>query len=154
MKKVVLRLAYFLYSLWWRISRPFVVGVRLILIQDDQILLVRHTYQAHWYFPGGAVKRRETLLAATAREATEEAGARLLETPRLLGMYTNFYESKSDHIAVFVCNNFQIGQATDQWEIDACQWFPLAALPADLSPGCGRRLQELAAGPGPYVGKW
>lgn len=152
--KFWLRLAYWLYRLPWRITRPFIVGVRIILIQDENVLLVRHTYQQHWYFPGGGVKRGETLLDAAQREAAEEAGVVLLETPRLLGMYTSFFESKNDHIAVFVSTNFQIGKATDRWEIDACQLFPVVDLPADLSPACARRLQEYATGAGPYVGKW
>lgn len=152
--KFWLRLAYSVYRLHWRITRPFIVGVRIILIQEGKVLLVRHTYQHHWYFPGGAVKKGETLLAAAKREALEEAGITLLEEPRFQGMYTSFYESKNDHIGVFVAEKFQVGQATDRWEIDACQFFPLATLPADLSPACLRRLQEYQAGPGPYVRAW
>lgn len=150
----LLRLVYRLYSLHWWITRPLVVGVRIILVQDGQILLVSHTYQRHWYFPGGAVKKGESLPDAARREAKEEAGVQLNETPRLQGMYSSFYEGKSDHIALFVCENFAIGRATDRWEIADCQHFPLDALPADLSPGYRRRLEEYRAGMGPYVEKW
>jgi len=150
----LLRLIYRIYSLHWWIMRPLVVGVRIILAQDGKVLLVRHTYQRHWYFPGGAVKKGETLPAAASREATEEAGVILGEAPQLHGMYSSFYEGKSDHIAVFVCENFQMSQATDRWEIDACQFFAMDALPDDLSPACRRRLQEYGAGIGPYVEKW
>ncbi len=152
--KRLIRLVYRLYSLHWWITRPLVMGVRIILVQDGKLLLVRHTYQRHWYFPGGAVKKGETLPEAARREATEEAGVILNEVPRLHGMYSSFYEGKSDHIAVFVCENFQLGQATDRWEIDACQFFMLDALPDDLSPACRRRLQEYRAGGGPYIDKW
>lgn len=152
--KFLLHLAFRLYRLHWWITRPLVVGVRILLIQDGQVLLVRHTYQPFWYFPGGGVKRGETLLDAVQREVAEEAGVALLAPPRLLGMYTSFYENKSDHIAVFVGERFQVGKATDRWEIDACHFFPLDQLPADLSPGCVRRLQDYATGPGPYVGNW
>jgi len=152
--KYWVRLAYRLYRLHWRITRPFIIGVRIILVQEGKVLLVRHTYQHHWYFPGGAVKKGETLLTAAGREAAEEAGVTWRETPRLQGMYTSFYESKNDHIAVFVCENFVVGHATDRWEIDACHFFPLDALPADISPACARRLEEYRRGPGPYVGEW
>lgn len=152
--KVLLPFIYRLYSLTWRITRPLFVGVRIILVQDGQVLLVRHSYEHHWYFPGGAVKRGEILVDAAMREAQEESGVTCLATPRLLGMYMNLYEGKNDHIAVFVCEQFQVGQASDRWEIAACQFFPLTALPAELSPGCARRLQDYQNGPGPYVGKW
>lgn len=152
--KVLLPLIYRLYRLSWRITRPLFVGVRIILVQDGQVLLVRHSYEHHWYFPGGAVKRGEILVDAAMREAHEESGVTCLATPRLLGMYMNLYEGKNDHIAVFVCDQFQVGQASDRWEIAACQLFPLTALPAELSPGCARRLQDYQNGPGPYVGKW
>lgn len=152
--KVLLPWIYRLYRLSWRITRPLFVGVRIILVQDGQVLLVQHSYEHHWYFPGGAVKRGEILVDAAMREAQEESGVICLETPRLLGMYMNMYEGKNDHIAVFVCEQFQVGQATDRWEIAACQFFPLTALPADLALGCARRLQDYQNGPGPYVGKW
>lgn len=152
--KVLLPLIYRLYRLSWRMTRPLFVGVRIILVQDGQVLLVRHSYEHHWYFPGGAVKRGEILVDAAMREAQEESGVICLGTPRLLGMYMNMYEGKNDHIAVFICEDFQVGQATDRWEIAACQFFPLTSLPADLALGCARRLQDYHNGPGPYVGKW
>ena len=62
-------LAYRIYRLHWRVTRPLVLGVRLILIQDGQVLLVKHTYQPFWYFPGGLVQRGETLAQAAMREA-------------------------------------------------------------------------------------
>ncbi len=152
--KSLLGFIYRLYRMHWWITRPLVIGVRIILVQEGKVLLVRHTYQRHWYFPRGAVKKGETLLAAASREAHEEAGVVVGETPRLHGIYSSFYEGKSDHIAVFSCENFQIDQATDRWEIDACQFFLLDALPVDLSPACRRRLQEYGVGVGPYVEKW
>ncbi|MEZ4868723.1 MAG: NUDIX domain-containing protein [Caldilineaceae bacterium] len=152
--KHLLRLAYWLYRLRWLILRPITVGVRLMLVRDGQVLLVRHSYQDHWYFPGGAVKRGETLVDAAQREAAEEAGVTVQSPPRLLGMYSNFYERKSDHIAVFVSQDFQVGEATDRWEIEACQFFALDALPEDLAPGCARRIADYLAGPGPYAGAW
>ena len=152
--KFLLRLIYRIYRLQWWVTRPLVVGVRIILVQEGQVLLVRHTYQQHWYFPGGAVKRGETLVEAAKREALEESGVLLLEAPQLLGIYSSFNEGKSDHIVVFACENFQIGKATDRWEIDACQFFPLTALPVDLSPACKRRLEEYQTGGRAYVDKW
>lgn len=154
MKNALMRLAYSVYGLKWRLTRPVVLGVRIMLLQDNQILLVRHNYQKHWYFPGGAVNRGETLTAAAMREANEEAGAVFPVEPKLLGIYLNLYEGKSDHIAVFYSETFTLQKPTDRWEIAERGTFRLSALPADLSPGCLRRIQDYQAGNGPYMGKW
>lgn len=151
---LALRLAYWLLRLWWRVARPIFVGVRIILVQDGQVLLVRHTYQAHWYFPGGAVKKGETLLLAAKREAHEEAGVTCRSEPQLLGMYTSFAEGKSDHIATFYCTDFFVEERSDRWEIADCRFFPLASLPPDLSPACTRRMAEYLAGDESYVEEW
>ncbi|MCB0187530.1 MAG: NUDIX domain-containing protein [Caldilineaceae bacterium] len=147
----LLKSAYRLYQLSWRITRPTVVGVRTLLLQDNQLLLVRHTYQHHWYFPGGAVKRGESLVDAARREALEEAGVTITGDLVLLGMYWSMAEGKNDHIAVFVGTEFSVGNALDRWEIADCRWFPLQALPAEFSPACSRRLAEFQQGAGPYI---
>ena len=154
MKKILLTLAYKTYQVLWWITRPLLLGVRVILVRDGQVLLVQHTYQDYWYFPGGSVKRGETLAQAAERECIEEVGAHLLEPLQLLGMYTNFYEGKSDHIAVFVSDAFELGERTDTWEIEETAFFPLDQMPDDLSPGSERRLKDYCANQGPYVGEW
>jgi 8-oxo-dGTP pyrophosphatase MutT (NUDIX family) len=100
-----LNLVFTIYRLRWRITRPVTIGVRLILIQNGQALLVRHTYQPGWYLPGGGVKRNETLEQSARREAAEEAGAILGEI-RLHGIFTLYYSGKSDHTVVFACEQF------------------------------------------------
>ena len=147
-------LAYRIYRLHWRVTRPLVLGVRLILIQDEQVLLVKHTYQPFWYFPGGLVQRGETLAQAAMREASEEAGVILSAEPKLLGMYTSFLESKSDHVALFYATAYTQGPRRDRWEIAECRTFPLTALPADVSPACRRRLADYQHGAGPYLAEW
>lgn len=151
-----MRLARWLYQvelLWWRLTRPVTLGVRLLAVRDGTVLLVRHTYQSQWYIPGGGVTRGETLEQAIRREAAEEVGATLGEV-RLLGVYTNFYEHKSDHVVVFVCNEFTV-KGKDNREIERFNFFAFDHLPPDTSPGSRRRIVEyrdrLAA---PVVGMW
>jgi 8-oxo-dGTP pyrophosphatase MutT (NUDIX family) len=138
---------------WWKVISPITVGVRAILIGgDQQVLLVRHTYQDQWYLPGGGVKKGETLAQAIARESAEEVGASLGEI-RLLGIYSNFYEGKSDHVVVFVCDAFSLTGKTDG-EIAQLGFFPLDDLPEGTSPGTRRRIREYLQGQVPGVGRW
>ena len=138
-----MRLARWLYQvelLWWRLTRPVTLGVRLIAVRDGTVLLVRHTYQSQWYLPGGGVKRGETLEQAVRREAAEEVAATLGDV-RLLGVYTNFYEFKSDHVIVFVCDDVVV-QGKYSHEIEQYGFFTFDDLPPDTSPGSRRRIAE------------
>jgi 8-oxo-dGTP pyrophosphatase MutT (NUDIX family) len=78
----IIRLLAALRSLYYRIFRPMLVGVRLILMDGEQVLLVKHSYESRWNLPGGTVKKGETLEAAVRREAAEELGAQLGELLR------------------------------------------------------------------------
>ncbi|RIK25206.1 MAG: hypothetical protein DCC55_40765 [Chloroflexi bacterium] len=150
----LLRLAYELYRLKWRILRPITLGVRIMLIDNGRIVLVRHTYQEGWQFPGGGMKWGETVADAARREAVEETGARLAQEPALFGLYTNVAEGKSDHIALFLSEDFVLEQATDRWEIRACESFDLHNLPDGLSGGYRRRISEYFEGNVPYLKRW
>jgi 8-oxo-dGTP pyrophosphatase MutT (NUDIX family) len=53
----VFRLLAALRGLYYRIFRPMLLGVRLILLNGERILLVKHTYETVWNLPGGTVKK-------------------------------------------------------------------------------------------------
>ena len=154
MRRRLLKFAYWVYGLRWRFFRSVTIGVRIILIADEQVVLLRHSYQDAWYFPGGGVKAGETLAEAAAREAHEEAGAVLLAEPWLLGIYTSYDQGKSDHIALFVCEHFRLEQASDRWEIDACGLFPLNALPKGMSKKIALRSEDYRSGQRGMSGRW
>jgi len=141
-----------LAKLWWRIAQPLTVGVRLILLKDGAVMLVKHTYGRHWYLPGGGVKKGESLEQAARREAAEELGA-TLGPLRLFGVYSNFFERKSDHVVVFACDEFTLAGPRDR-EIERAEFFRLKALPDDVSPGTHRRLDEFRQGAPPAAGAW
>ena len=148
------RLASHAYRLRLFITRPITLGVRVLLMRDGYILLVKHTYHAGWLLPGGGVKRGETLEEAARREVREETGLEV-SALRLHGMYTNFHEYKSDHIAVFVGENFDPSRLRrDPWEIEAAQFFSLESLPADLRPGHHHRIEEMLRGDAAEYAVW
>lgn len=140
--------------LLWFITRPITLGVRLLLVKENTILLVKHTYQTtYWFLVGGGVKRNENLLEAARREAKEEVGANLGEL-KLLGMYTNYFDYKSDHVVVFICEDFSLSGISDS-EIEKIEFFPLDNLPANLASGHKRRIQEYVGNNNtPIVDMW
>ncbi|MBN1584201.1 MAG: NUDIX domain-containing protein [Anaerolineae bacterium] len=146
------RIVHRLFRLWWRLTKPITVGVRVLLIRDAEILLVKHTYQEAWYMPGGGVKRFETLEQAIRREAAEEVGAEL-DGLELFGVYSNFGEGKSDHVIVFLCTAFTLSGRSDH-EIACSGFFSVHDLPAGISTGTRRRIQEYLDGDAPCFGIW
>ncbi len=139
-----MRLLYFAFRIYCFIFRPITLGVRVMMIQNDQVLLVRHTYIAGWFMPGGGVKRGETSDQAARREAREETGA-TLNNLKLVGAYTSFKEWASNHNILFLSTDFAISGEHDL-EIAEIRFFPLDALPADLWPGHRQRLEEYRDG--------
>ncbi len=149
------KLASFLHwvqRLQWRIFRPLTVGVRLLAVDEERVLLVRHSYVDGWYLPGGGVNAGESLQEAIGREAAEEAGA-VLRDPRLFGVYSSFHERKSDHIVVFVCEEFT-WRAGRNREIEDVDCFAIDQLPEGTSPGTRRRVAEFAAGRTAVAAPW
>jgi 8-oxo-dGTP pyrophosphatase MutT (NUDIX family) len=137
----------------WRLFHPVTLGARVILVREGQVLLVRHSYRAGWFLPGGGVDKGETLEQAARREAEEEAGAQVDEL-RLLGVYADFSGGKEDYIAVFGSERFAWEPREPNGEIAEAAWFAPGALPEGIDPGCARRLAEWFAGGGPYAGRW
>ena len=131
-----------------RIFQPVTLGVRVLLIRDGDVLLVRHTYRPGWFLPGGGVKRRERLANAARREAMEEAGASL-GALTLVGVY----ENESDHVALFAATEFAVTGEHDE-EIASVEWFAIDALPLDVSPGTRARIAEYQSGTGPFTRDW
>ncbi|MCP4423488.1 MAG: NUDIX domain-containing protein [Chloroflexi bacterium] len=115
-----------------------------MMIRDGQALLVRHSYKPGWYFPGGGLKKKESMETAARREAMEEVGA-TLGPLRLFGLYSNLKGPTSDHITVLVCNEFELNGRSDA-EIAQVKVFPLDELPDDIAEGTRRRIEAFCNG--------
>ena len=154
MNVVVLRIADRARKLVWRAFGPRVVGVRGIVVDarttPAKVLLVHHSYGTPaWHLPGGGVKRRETIEQAVTRELREEAGIEVTGPVRLHGTFSNLQEGKSDHISVFVVEQWRRhADEDDDAEIAASGFFETTpeGLPDTTSPGTRRRLDEWAKG--------
>lgn len=104
MSRLAFRCAHYARRVYWRVFRPRTRGVRGVLLDsDERILLVRHTYDSGWYLPGGSVKRMESPLDALSRELREEVGVSFAkEALSELGKYSARAEGKRDEVTVYV----------------------------------------------------
>jgi 8-oxo-dGTP pyrophosphatase MutT (NUDIX family) len=140
------RLPIRLFLILARYRRALTLGVRAVVLDENrQVLLIKHSYVPGWHFPGGGVEPRETIGEALARELEEESGVVLAGEPRLFGIYLNRRYSQRDHVTVFVCREWtQVRQPKiPNLEIVDCRFFPLDALPEGTTAATRRRLAEI-----------
>jgi 8-oxo-dGTP pyrophosphatase MutT (NUDIX family) len=147
-----IKIAHQLLKVAWRITKPITQGARVLIVKDGDVLLVKHAYQDHYFLPGGMVKKGETFEQTAKRELKEEVGIELGEL-RLFGVYNNFYEYKNDGIVVFLCESFQKSHGSDH-EIESFDFFPMTKLPANISSGTKRRINEYRMNSFPTYGLW
>ena len=137
-----------------RLTHGVTLGVRAAVIDDrKQVFLVQHTYTPGWHFPGGGIDRRETVHDALARELREEAGIALTGAVELFGVYINAHFSRRDHVAFYVCRQWQQEKMpkVPNLEIKDCGFFPVDALPGGSTEATRRRLAEILHGAPPSL---
>ncbi len=133
-----------LFHWWWLLRRPMTLGVRIVLVNEKQeVLLVRHSYVEGWYLPGGGVERGETLEEAARKEVLEEACIRV-DQLELKSIHYNINASPRDHVALFLCEQYeQVQVFVPNREISEIGFFPLDGLPSGATRATRRRLEEV-----------
>ena len=149
---IFIKIIYQASRLIMLIFKPMTNGVRLLLVRDGQVLLVKHIYEDKWYLPGGLVEKGETLDGAVRREAFEEVGASLHDL-QLFGTYTNLQQGSNDHIAVFLSQEFSLTGQSDH-EIETVSFFPLDAPPEKISSGSRNRVEDFIHHERVRYGSW
>ena len=141
----LLRAAQVGRRVYWRLLKPTTLGSLCLVVRGDRVLLLRHVYEGGWHLPGGGVKRGESFAQAARREVREEVGLRI-GALRLLSVYHNRTQGKSDHVAVFVATEWEGEPSPRSAEIGEVAWSPLTEPPPDTTPATRRRLAEYVAG--------
>lgn len=133
---------------YWRFSRGLTLGAQAALIDPEgRVMLIRHTYQPGWRFPGGGVECGETVEQALTRELEEEVGVVLTGSPELFGVYSNAAIFPNDHVVLFIARAWRQERVPEpNYEIAEHRLFAPAAMPPDLSPGTARRVAEIFGG--------
>lgn len=138
------RPAFFALS---RATRGMTLGVRGVATDaEGRVLLVRHTYLAGWWLPGGGVDRGETTHDAVVREMREETGLIATGAPRLISVHSNERFFRGDHVLIFAIGPHTMGERSSHGEIAEIGWFALDALPEDTHRATRARLDEIFGG--------
>jgi 8-oxo-dGTP pyrophosphatase MutT (NUDIX family) len=137
LRRLGYRLAYRLLQAFWFVARPRKSGVKCLVTCRGRVLLVRHTYgNDAWDVPGGAVKRRESPLAAARREMEEELGLNGVEWADI-GQVQGSVDHRRDTIHCFRAEICEPALKIDLGELATVHWFDRDELPADLGPYVG-----------------
>jgi 8-oxo-dGTP diphosphatase len=143
-KRVAIRCAYIGLRTYWFLARPRVVGVKCVVLNDDNVLLVRHTYgRRNWDLPGGTVKRREDPRDAARREMKEELGRRIEDWENLGVLFTTT-DHHRDNVHLFQTHLGDRRLDIDLIELAEAGWFPRDGLPPDIGPFVGRIMARAA----------
>lgn len=151
---LIYRLAHAARGALWHIARPSLLGVRALVVRDEQVLLVRHRGGATpWGLPGGAVDPHERLEEAARREIYEETGVPA-RFQRVLGVYDAFHFNYVNYIVVFVFTAQSEPGPSRSIEIAEARFFPFDDLPNGIDPGSRRRIDEYLSGAAGISALW
>lgn len=142
-----------LLSIYWKNFHPNTLGVRTLVINNNKILLVKHSYGNKYYLPGGGVKKFESFENAAKREVLEETGYKITKV-KLFGVFQNTNEGKQDTDVVFITNKFSLKTEKISWEIKEARWFDINKLPKYMNEGSQKRINEYRLKIYPTFGKW
>jgi ADP-ribose pyrophosphatase YjhB (NUDIX family) len=131
-----------------RVAHGVTLGVRgMVIDSGGRVFLVKHSYIAGWYLPGGGVEVGETLPTALGRELREEGNLELIDAPHLFAVYFNRLDSRRDHVALYVVRSFyQSAEPLPNHEIVAHGFFSTDSLPDDATPSTRARITEVFEG--------
>ena len=134
MGRLAYRLAYLALRVWSAVLRPHTRGVKCVVSDGPDVLLVRHSYgPALWDLPGGFCRPRESFAGAVRRELGEELGlpdgAEVVD----LGEVRRRMHGRHETLRIFRVRVSREDVAVQSAEIAAAAWFARGAIPVARS---------------------
>ena len=112
-----------------------VVGVAVIVLQDDRIVLARRArgvYKGTWCIPCGYVEYDEDVRQAAQREFQEETGL-LVEVGEVYAVHSNFHNPASHSVGILFRGTVRSGTLRPDDDVDQVVYMPLHHLPDNLA---------------------
>jgi 8-oxo-dGTP pyrophosphatase MutT (NUDIX family) len=137
-------IGYRLTKAYWWIFRPVVLGVRVLITDGNEVLLVRHTYREGWFLPGGRPNKHESLSTTARREVREETEVHV-EPRDILGVYSTISGGASDHVVVFhghSSSSMPQDPKSLSAEVDAVRWASACRLPGNTAVQTRRIIED------------
>ena len=127
----------------WGHDPIILTGAGVILINgNNEILLGKRADNGYWAYPAGSMELAESFEECARRETLEETGLLCgsLELLMLRSGKDTYYEyPNQDKVyfagAVYVCHEFSGEMKVQEEEVIEQAFFPVDALPDNLSPG-------------------
>jgi len=120
--------------------------VQAVVLQGNQVLLIKRTSPRVWELPGGGIEDGESLADAIEREVQEETGVQV-RVMRQLGVYQRLGFRPHDGI-VFVCTPIE-GKPGPGDEALIARFFPIDRLPWGLLPWYREVIHDATRPPAP-----
>ena len=131
-RRLAYRAAYAGLRLYWLLTHPTTHGVKCLIIDGEQILLVRHTYgRRQWDLPGGSIKHGESPGAAAGREMREELGVAVDDWALLEEIVVDDFH-RHDQVRYMSAQVRAPELVIDRGELASVRWFSRRQLPGDL----------------------
>ena len=136
-------------------SQKDIAGVRVILIRNGRVVLVRHWFTPGvWTLPGGGIKKGESPREAGVREVFEEIGYRINSFGGQVGIYQGRM-GRRDSVIVLFTEDFEGGMKfIPNLEVMERGLFDIDHLPSTLSPANRRRIEAYIQGVRDERGYW
>ena len=82
-----------------------IASVEAIISKDNLLLFLRRNNspaKGQWWFPGGRIRKGETLEEALYREVKEETGLEVIKS-RLINVYSRIFDERHDITIAYLC---------------------------------------------------
>jgi ADP-ribose pyrophosphatase YjhB (NUDIX family) len=121
------------------------MAVNIAVIQDGKILLTQRDDFETWILPSGGVEEDETVAQAAIRETKEETGLEV-ELTGLVGIYSRMGTVPGIQAVLFTAKPIGGEIKCQEGETIAVEWFDFDKIPAPLSAGQQKRIEDAIAG--------